>query len=283
MSLYATYCGAWDFADFGSCTYTLTDSAGAHAPFVFSSGQYEHDDMIVRAGVLSPGLNSFATAFRNALNAASPTRSYTVTWSPSTGRYTITVNTGTFSIACSGGTRAASAALLGGVTVLASTGTSYTSEYLPWTVIVPRSPGLARYVQPMRASEAVKQRISAGGTPYRMKPTLVPRLASWQHVYEPKYMVDRDAYGSTGETLTHLYTWEDLWTDYQLAKLPIGIEVSTSTGSYETMAFSLDNPDYDESVIKRRAPNDDGRFSVSVRARLWLGNTSSGLARTFNA
>lgn len=281
---YVTLCGSWDFAEFGACTYTLTDSAGAHAPFTFSSGTYEPHDLIVRAGVLSPGLNSFATAFRNALNAASPTKTYSVEWDQGTGRYKIGVNSGTFSIVASGGSsRVDPYNLLGNIGAIVSTGDSWTSILLPWFVIKPSRPGLTAYVQPLAAADSIKKRVSAGGTAYHMAPSMVPRMASWRHQFEPKYMVDRDAFGATGETLTHFYTWEDLWQDFRLAKMPIGIEVGSDAGSYENLAFALDNPDYDDTTVKRRAPNDDGRFTISIRARLWLGNTRSGFARTFNA
>lgn len=270
---------AFDFATIGSAAYTLTDSAGAHPTFTFSSGVYEHGSICSDAGVASPSISSFVTAFVAALNAASPTKTYSGSWSTTTGLYTISVNSGTFSIATSG---VDAYHLLGASgSPFASTGTTYTSPLVPKFAILPAKPGLTAYLQPTRATGYTKERKTSAGSVRRSKPTSIGREASWEHHFEPKYMVDRDAYFTA--SATQIYTWEDLWDDYGLAKVPIGMRVEDVAGNYEQLAFSLIEPDYSAGVVKRRAPSDDARFVVSVKARLWRAATANTYARSFNA
>lgn len=280
MASSVVLCAAFDCSAIGTCTYTLTDSAGAHAPFNLSAaGIREPGALINNAGAKAPTPESLIDYFVAQLNAASPTVGYTGFWSSFTGKYTIVAGSGTFSIACSG--TGPAAAMFGESSSLASSGTTWTSSYVPKYVIVPARPGVSVYVQPKRVANATKERVTQSGRHGAQRHTTVPRIASWEHRFEPKYMVDDDARGGTLDTITQLYSWESLWSDHGLGRLPIGICINDGV-NYETFAFSLIDRDYSESVVKRRAPNDDGRFTITVRARLWPTSTANRDARAFN-
>ncbi len=277
-------CGAIDMSTLGTCTYTLTDSTGTKGPFNLpTTGYKEPGTLIANAGVTSPSLGSLVGYLVGVLNAISPTKTYTGSWSQFTGRYTISVNSGTFSLACSG--TGPSAALFGqsSTSTIASTGTTYTSEYVPKYVIVPKYPGLYNYIQPLRVSGATKERVTSSGKFGAQRPTTVPRVARWDHQFEPKYMVDDDARWSTPDVITNMYSWESMWTDYGLGRAPLGICIADAFGNYEQFAFSLMDRDFSESVCKRRASSDDTKFTVSVKARLWPTSTANVSARKFNA
>lgn len=282
MTASVVLCGAVDMSTLGTCTYTLTDSTGTKAPFDLpTTGYKEPGTLIANAGVTSPSLGSLVGYLVGVMNAISPTKTYTGSWSQFTGKYTISVNSGTFSLACSGA--GPSAALFGEATSISSgAGSTWTSTYVPKYVIVPKYPGLYNYIPPLRVSGATKERVTSSGKFGAQRPTTVPRVARWDHQFEPKYMVDNDASGSTPETQTNLYTWESLWTDYGLGRMPLGICIADSAGNYEQFAFSLMDRDFSEAVVKRRASNDDARFTVSVKARLWPTATANVSARAFN-
>lgn len=278
MAASVVIAGAWDFAAHGTATFTVTDSGGAHAPLSFSSGYYDHG-IAYNAGAYPPTLLPFSTALQTSLNALGA-RTYTVSFDATTGRYTITVDSGTFSIACN----TAALRIIGStVSPAASTLTAWTSDVIPYYVIVPAKPGLTRYIAPTKATDAVKSRVSSSGQTYRVGPTAIMRSMQWEHEFEPKERVDADYLAGVGGG-THLYTWEQLWSDYGLAKLPIGIQIGYAGSSLtEYMGFSLAQSTYDASVYRRRAPSDDVRFTIMVKANLWTTTTSNAFARFFDS
>lgn len=276
--------GAWNFTTLGTASLTVTDGGGLHGALSFTTGYYEHKlGIIASSGTINPTCANFGTALEVALNLLAGTQVYTVTQSGTTGRYTIAVDTGTFSIAVN----AVAAKLLGafiGSGTINSTGTSWTGTYVPWSMIIPAKPGLFAYIPPFRQGDAIKERVTSGGDVKRLGPTSVPRLASWQHQFEPKERVDRDWLDAIGfAASTQLYTWEDLWTDYGLGNLPLGMLVSWQTDAadiVEYMTYRLLQATYDDTVSRRRAPNDDSRFHITVKARLWPTTTAGRYART---
>ncbi|WP_196299687.1 hypothetical protein, partial [Streptococcus pneumoniae] len=74
---------------------TVTDSGGAHAALTFTTQKCEHGAIITDAGAGTPALANFATTLQTALNAMGA-RTYTVLFAR--GVYTITVDSGTFSV-----------------------------------------------------------------------------------------------------------------------------------------------------------------------------------------
>lgn len=281
MTASVYYSGAWNFATYGTATFTVTDGGGAHAAISYSSGYYDHGGLCVGAGVATPSISTFSTSLQSALTALSGSQVYTVTLNPLTG-YTISVDTGTFSIALN----AAAAKLLGvgyASSTINSTGTTWAGTSLPWFLLVPAKPGLTNYIPPFRQGDAIKERVPSSGPPYRLSPTSIPQLASWEHHFEPKARVDHTYNVLEYETITQLYSWEQMWTDYGLATLPIAMNVVYATTSVdETMAFSLLQPTYDQTVYQRMRPNDDARFKVMVKARLWPTSTANAYARSLN-
>jgi hypothetical protein len=274
--------GAWDFATYGTCTLLLTDDIVTNAPVTFSAGKYEPSNYCVNAGVSSPSISSFCTTLATALTAASPTRTYDVTFD--NGRYTITTDEGvTFALTFTGAAGTRFYKLLGYNPSVTHSATTYTSTLIPWFVIVPTKPGVTLYKQPQRASGATAEKISDAGFPYRLGKTSTPRFASWEHHFEPKERVDADWLASTAGTAasTHYYSWEQLWADYKLAQMPIGMYLEGADGNYEKLAFSLRTADYDDSVVQRLGNRDD-KFTVIVRASLWPTATADKFARSFN-
>lgn len=277
--------GAWDFASYGTSSFTFTDSGGSHSPAAFSTGTYEHGTppgIVGDSGV--SGYTAFGPALQTAMQAvAGGGRTITVTYS--FGKYTIAIDSGTFSLNFSGsGTPGTLMRRLLGFTGDKSGSTSYTSDAYPWFVIKPSIAGLTNYIPPSRAEGSTKEAVTASGQVYRLAPTSVPRLAMWEHRFEPKERVDRDYHNTVASaSSTHLYDWEQLWDDYGQATLPLGIYIRDTNGNYEEMSFVLAQADYGRSVIKRNQPNDDQRFTVFVQARLWPGSTANKFGRSFNA
>jgi hypothetical protein len=269
--------GAFDIATYGSVSMDFSDTAGSHSITPFTTGKYEHEVFCINAGVTSPALTLFATALAAAMNAASPTQNYDVEFSE--GRYTISVDSGAWAPSFTGAAGLRMKALLG-MNVI-SPGTSITSSTDAWFWLTPAKPGPVNYKPPAREPGQVKEaKPDDGGAPYRNRSTAIARLASWEHHYEPKLRVDRDYnVGASGTG----YTWEDLWDDYGLAQMPIGVYIEGADGNYELMAVSLETAEYDASVYQRMRPIDDDRFKITVMARLWRASGTDTWARAFNA
>ena len=276
---------AWDFASYGTATMTVEDGDGTHSNAVtFTSGIYEHKTGIcATAGVASIG--NFGTALTAQLNAMG-TKVYTVTQAVATGKYTISVNSGTLKFIFSGSAGDRMAALIGQGSSITSyintvASASFTSPYAPWFWISPARPGVAKYTQALRQKGSTLVATATGGTMYRLRPTTRPMLASWEHHYEPKARVDheylRDVYSTS---TTQLYDWEQLWTDYGLAQLPIGTRFEGVDGRVESFAWAPLVPDYDESVCQRYGVYDD-KFTIRIKAQLWPTTTADLAARSF--
>lgn len=289
MSAAVLIAAAWNQATYGTIACRLTDDVVTGVALSLpSTGIFEHaasgyTGACAGAGA-SPTVTAFGGVIEAALNAASPTRLYIVSFDA--GLYTITEDGGhTFSLAFTGsgaaGTRLQK--LLGFVGDPHSE-TTYTSTMVPWFAIVPAKPGLVNYIQPKRMAGVTKSaQNDAGSPPYRLRPTSIPRLCSWEHHFEPKERVDADylALSAVAAASTHYYSWERLWTDYGLAQVPIGMRVEFADGTIERLAFSLVTPEYDDSVCKRRASSDDVRFIITVKAQLWNTATADVFARSF--
>lgn len=88
----------WNFANTGTLTITVTDGGGTNA-VNFTSGEYSHITLQDAVSYYSSEsrFGAFATALQTALNALPGTQVYTVTFNATTGYYTVSVNTGTFS------------------------------------------------------------------------------------------------------------------------------------------------------------------------------------------
>lgn len=279
--------GAWDFATYGTCSFQFTDSGGAHSPASFSSGTYEHGTVgygsfCTRAGLT--GYNTFGTSLQSAMQAvAGGGRTITVTFAA--GKYTVAIDSGTFSLNFSGsGAAGTLMRKLLGFSGDKTGATSYTSDFYPWFVIKPTVAGLTNYIQPTRQEGVIKGTVTASGQPYRLAPTSIVRNAMWEHRFEPKERVDRDHHNAVASaTSTHLYDWEQLWDDYGQGVQPIGMRIDDALGNWELMAFALVQPEYGRSVVKRNQPNDDLRYTILVQAMLWPTATANVFARTFNA
>lgn len=282
MAASVVIAGAWDFSTYGACTATVAwDGGVSTANITFSSGSYEPGTICVDAGVASPALSSFATAFGAALAAAAPLLGFGCTWSTTTGRYTITNGGDAFDLTFSGAAGARMRALLGLSTDIVAAADSVTGDMVPWYVIVPAIAGLTADSGVTRRSGVSKTATNANGGRYVLRPTSIPRVRSWEHHFEPKERVDAD-YLAVVATSSHYYSWEQLWTDYGTAMLPIGMQVVDSAGNIETTAFSLDTPEYDRSVKTRMRPNDDVRWKIHVDATLWPGASANSYARAFS-
>lgn len=275
--------GSWDLATYGSVGTVFTTTAGTFSTATYSSGKYEHGVICAGAGVATPALSQWAATLAADMSALTAPRTITITWSQTTGLYTVGVDSGNLSLTWSSfGDTSASDRLrkLLGFSGNKSGSPSYTSDYVPWFALKPAIAGLTNDSGVTRRGGASKSATSATGTRYVMQPTSIPRVRTWEHHFEPKERVDRDYLDGVGGG-THLYTFENLWSDYGTATMPIGASVVYANGRTEIFAFSLDTPEYDRSVLMRMRPNDDVRFKVHVEATLWP-TTANSYARVIS-
>ena len=84
---------SWDFAQIGTMQFDFTDTSGTYAANTFTSGVYAHVDYSTVVSTVSP----FAAALKALMDAAG--RTFTVTYTAATRMYTITVDSGAWSLA----------------------------------------------------------------------------------------------------------------------------------------------------------------------------------------
>lgn len=283
---YCLVTGVWDGAVVGGLSLSFTDSAGAHGPItVASSGYVEHggsdtNGICGLAGVDNITISRLGSLLKTAMEAASPTKTYTWTFDKSTGKYTVSVNSGTLAI--SWGSVAGYVGWFNGV----SGSSSYTSEQIPYRAIKPYIGGVTNDTNVFAESGQIKTARSGAAGIYRLAPATKSWMRSWEHHFETKAAVDLDYWSATFVSgSTPRWTWEHVWQDYALAKLPLGCHVQFADGNWEDWAFTLEQPEYSNAVKKRWRANDDSRHTIRIDARLWPStSTANGeYSRTFNA
>lgn len=267
MTAKAFVSGSWTNDSYGTPGLFFTDSSGTYH-VTPNAGTYAHDSTMADAGVVTPSITPFCAALVGLMNVASPTVTHTGSFSE--GVYTLGVTTGTLTLSFStGGSAGTLMRKLLGFTADSPAAASHTSTVYPWFWLTPSKPGLTNYLPPTRVNGSTKESVSDNGTVYRLAPTSIPRVCSWEHHFEPKERVDRDYLNGSSVVSTHLYTWEDLWDDFGLGQRPVGLYVENTAGVYEKLGFRLSAPEYDSTVMSRMRPSDDSRFKIALKARLW--------------
>lgn len=206
MSVVAYYAG-WDFAKVGTMTFTVTDGGGAHAATAFSAGTYAHPSV---SSVVTTH-TQFAATLKTTLDALAGTQVYTVTFSATTGFYTISVDTGTFAIAFAD---AFSRNMLGFSGNIAATASATSTEIAKYGIIASvgaRTSISNVYQMPGRTKVAVAD----DGSVYHSTPTTTPRLLDWKQVFETKAKTFAEFAAAPNNTdwrtlFSHLATGEHL-------------------------------------------------------------------------
>lgn len=199
------YVAGFDLARL-NLTLTLTENVGSPATVTMSSGTYAHETMASYSAV--SGYTAFSAALKTALDAASPnTRTYTVTYSTSTGKYTIGVSAGTFSLTFSthstAGTNFRNMLGFSGDTSL---GSSDTSDYKCYYVIHSGSGGKTEASDDYEPEGYVTGAVSDSGISYGTASTLAPTHNDWQQVAETKAATfSRSAATATPWTYEHFF------------------------------------------------------------------------------
>lgn len=170
-SLHAVF----DFAEIGSFAPAFTDSGGA-ATITYTDGKNTHVSI---SSVLST-VNDFALRLQTTLNAnATLAGTYTVTFSPTTQKYTIAANQ-TFAI-----TLDTVGAKVLGFTSNKSGANTYTSDVRVWYSLLLTAPGVSNVSDEYEPAGYSEDAYTEGGDAYGITVGVFPKFYDFTVVMEP--------------------------------------------------------------------------------------------------
>jgi len=173
----------------------VTEGGGSDFVSLASATTYAHRAMTTATG----GYAALSTTLETALNGASGlSETYTVTWDPFAGFYTISA-TGAFSIGF--GTLAP----VFGFPTLPGSATSHSSTLTPTHVIVTDKGNTSNESDEYEPDDITEGAVTEDGTPFSVSPVQAPRYRDFRVPFEPKSAVFLSAGGSD-------WTWEDFFT-----------------------------------------------------------------------
>lgn len=192
----------WDHAKLGSATLSIQESGGGGVTAVsISSGKYCHIDL---TDVIA--YDDFATALKTALDAASPTaKTYTVSFSQATRKYSISISSGTVAITFASDTAGTTMKRLIGFTADHSTASSHASDIEVWGTME-SAEGASSAAGPDELTGFIEESTSFAGDVYQVFGTAPVRKRDFEIRFEPR-AATKTRYAATSQT----HTWEDFW------------------------------------------------------------------------
>ena len=170
---------AFDLATFSDgFAMTGTDDGGAFSVSM-TSGTYAHATI---TSVVS-GYTAFSAALKTALDAASASGTYTVTYAATTG-YTIAYSGALCTLDLTGTTAQTNMARLLGFSGDRSGATSYASQVRPYYLILPSMPGRSEMTDEYEPDGIVFESQSDDGTRYQMAVDTSEVLSDWTQMAE---------------------------------------------------------------------------------------------------
>lgn len=165
MALYIE--AGWDFSVIGQFSIQFTDAGGGPVNITFSTGRYAHRDLTSVMGASE--YDDFAGALQAALNAdATLSGTYTVTFAPATGFYTVSIAAGTFTTSNPSGTVAGR---ILGRTAAASAVSSFTSTVRAYYSISTTTGAKSQVKDDYEPAGLVVGGYTMGGGTYAVAPT----------------------------------------------------------------------------------------------------------------
>ncbi len=269
----------WDLSKYGQCDITFTDSSGGPYTVSMTVGRFMHPDIgstlthpsttgVATVTVANP-YTQFATEVQSFLNAHASPRVYTVTWSPTTCRYTISVDSGTVAFTWSTPNQVRLRDLLGFTGGSTGGAASHTSTVCPRYAIEPAIPYLQNWIDFVAQPDRVRKSQTDGGAFTTVRPNLLPYRTSWEHAFEA------DAQAMRWRQVvadTPLWTWSDLWND-GVASAEWCFLREKAAAPHPTLdrkfAFQVANVDFTEDVMRKtnRAMPDFNTIRVDALLR----------------
>lgn len=252
----------WDFEKIGSFSITITDAGGTTA-IEFSSGTYANIDIDDVIGATDTGYLPFAAQLQTSINLYVPfTGVFTVTYSATTNKYTIS-STAAFTITgTSSGTTLAAKIL--GLTGDVSSTTSKTSDRQVYYSVLSASNGFSNDTDVYEPDGIVEVAEADDGTHYATSRATSPKYRNFELQNNSKATTLK-----ASETSTLPYSMERLY-EHTRAQYPIGFWDSARTAgivAYQRADGASHRP-------QRVIPNSDLYWTWPFRLR-YLGTITS--------
>jgi hypothetical protein len=152
----------------------ITVASGTYAPATYAS-------------VLASGYTAFTAAVKTSLDGGGG-GPYTVTWSSTTGKYTIS-RAASFTLAFSTATSAAAGTrmrLALGFSGDLSGANTYTSDWTPYYVLVAQMAGLTEFSDVYEPDDIVEEAVADDGTPWSASRETTELYSDWSQAMETK-------------------------------------------------------------------------------------------------
>ena len=255
-------CG-WDAAltaDGVGLSLQLDSTAGGPYAVVISTGTFAHIDLTATAAGLDGAYDDFATALKTALDATADTSTYTVSFSTTTGLYTITRDAGgTFTLTFAAtDTAIAMRRVLGLSATTASTAAVITSDVRPYYWIVPALPGVGRVSRAYHGDAVAFGGITGTGIPYGLA---VDGPAKFEDI---TFMAEANTATLDDDLVAAVpFTWEGFF-DHVANQHPYYYYSGTNPGRVYVLR-SEDGAAFDESNRERLEADWDSAWHVTLR------------------
>jgi hypothetical protein len=210
----------YDIARIGALA-AIVDDDGPAAEFRMTAGQYAHRDLSSITAIST--YTAFGTALASALNTASTgAGTYSVSWSATTGKFTITYSGGAFTLTFSTVTTAAEGTrmrqLLG---FSGDTGgnPSAVSDVIPYYYLALTKAGPARYGLPFEVAGQTRRQVSVDGNAFSVRPRTREKRVKFDLMFQSFATVFEDEASAsvpwTYEALLgHVGAWEPILLSY---------------------------------------------------------------------
>lgn len=262
---------AWDHARIGTASLRFTTATSTYGPISFTTGRHSHVSaasltlMGTGGGTYDTGIvaGTFASQLQALMDAAAP-ETVTVSRS-STGQYTLACTGATFSLDfTTDGAAGTRMRQILGMTGNRSGSTSYTSQCFPKYLIAPLRQGRTAYTGVKAVTSGMRQWKTDNGAVGSLGPTYLPRMARWEHHFEPEARVWHRMADADTVVFGHQYTWEALSDDaYQIGELCFVEDTVTPT---ESFGFYLTSSPVGEELRPIRP--EMRRFVVGIDAQV---------------
>lgn len=276
MTRKTTVSQGFDLARYGSVSLEWTDSSGTYS-VTMSTGRFAHIDTsasllhpsttpLVAVAVANPYL-WFADELQTAMNASGTARTFAVVWLPTTNRYTISVDSGTVSVAWSGAAQVRMRNLLGFSGAL-SAAASHTSTLCPRFSIEPSIAYMTGWIDFVAQPDRVAMGQTDGGGLTTLRPNLIPFRTAWSHEYEPIDQVHRH---SQAVADSPLWTWSDMWMEgagHGEWVFFCEYAASPHPALDRRFAFQIYNANFDDSTVRQTSKSLRDYFTIKIDALL---------------